>query len=327
MKISYQELFDTLQAVLIRKGFPEEKAVVCAEIFSINSRDGVHSHGINRFPVFIERVREGLVDIHAEPAMINAIGMMEQWDGHLAPGMYSATICMNRAIALAKANGLGCVALRNTNHWMRGGTYGWQAADQGCVAICSSNTIANMPAWGGVSPTIGNNPLVIAVPRQDGHVVLDMAISQFSYGKLQEYEMNEKLLPVNGGFDESGLLTRDPGAIRVSRRSLPIGYWKGSGLSIMLDMLTAGLSGGKSVAQITKDGPEYAMSQFFLCFDAKSIDTNMLEEIIAFTREGNDDGSVSSVRYPGEQTLANRIKSDREGIVVNDKIWHEVLGL
>jgi len=155
MKISYQELYYTLKDVLIRVGFPEEKAAICANIFSINSRDGVHSHGINRFPVFIERVREGLIDMHAEPEMVNAIGMIEQWDGHLAPGMYSATICMNRAIALAKTNGLGCVALRNTNHWMRGGTYGWQAAEQGCIAICSSNTIANMPAWGGTKREAG----------------------------------------------------------------------------------------------------------------------------------------------------------------------------
>jgi len=134
-------------------------------------------------------------------------------------------------------------------------------------------------------------------------------------------------LPVNGGFDENGLLTRDPGTIRVSRRSLPIGYWKGSGLSIMLDMLAAGLSGGKSVAQITKDGPEYAMSQFFLCFDAKSIDVSTLEEIISFTREQDDSDSGSTVRYPGEQTLATRIKTESEGIEVNEKAWRDVQAL
>ena len=234
---------------------------------------------------------------------------------------------MNRAIELAKINGLACVALRNTNHWMRGGTYGWQAAEKGCIAICATNTIANMPPWGGTRPTIGNNPLVIAVPRSAGHVVLDMAMSQFSYGKLQEYEMNNQLLPVDGGYDENGLLTRDPGAIRVSRRSLPIGYWKGSGLSMMLDMLVSGLSSGKSVAQITRCGPEYALSQFFLCFDAKMMDKDTLEEIIAFTRESNADISGSIVRYPGEQTLANRTKSEREGIDVNEKIWREVLDL
>ena len=70
-----------------------------------------------------------------------------------------------RAISIAKENGIGCVVLKNTNHWMRGGTYGWQAADAGCIGICFTNTIANMPPWGGKEPKLGNNPLVIAVPR------------------------------------------------------------------------------------------------------------------------------------------------------------------
>ncbi len=234
---------------------------------------------------------------------------------------------MERAIHLAKSNGLACVAIRNTNHWMRGGTYGWQAADQGCIAVCSTNTIANMPPWGGTTPTLGNNPLVIAVPGPNGHIVLDMALSQYSYGKLQEYEINNQTLPVDGGYDENGTLSKDPAAIRASKRPLPIGYWKGSGLSLMLDILVAGLSGGRSVAQITSTGQEYGLSQFFLCIDAKGIDNNMLEEIIAFTKNSSPSGITKDVRYPGERTLLNRSKSETEGINVNEKIWQEVLDL
>lgn len=63
---------------------------------------------------------------------------------------------------------------------MRGGTYGWQAADAGCTGTCFTNAIAVMPAWGGINTVPGNNPLIIAVPRNDGHVVPDMAMSQFS---------------------------------------------------------------------------------------------------------------------------------------------------
>ena len=81
---------------------------------------------------------------------------------------------MQRAIALAKENNIGCVTVKNTNHWMRGGTYGWQAADAECIGICITNAIATMPPWGGIKPRLGNNPLVIAVPRTEGHVVLDM---------------------------------------------------------------------------------------------------------------------------------------------------------
>ena len=327
MNISFQELSDTMKSVLIREGFPENKAGICANIFAINSRDGVHSHGLNRFPVFIERIREGLIDGHSEPTLVSANGQVEQWDGKLAPGMYNATICMDRAIQLAKSNGIGLVALRNTNHWMRGGTYGWQAAEQGCIAICATNARANMPPWGGSSPSIGNNPLVIAVPRAGGHIVLDMALSQFSYGKLQEYELSEKMLPVDGGYDENGVLTKDPFAIHASKRSLPIGFWKGSGLSIMLDLLVSGLSGGRSVADITREGPEYGMSQFYICIRAEGLNKNTVEEIIAFTKESSPAENASTIRYPGEQTLRNRIKSEQEGVTINEKIWKEVLDL
>ncbi len=285
MKIPFSELSDTMKSVLVQEGFPENKAAICANIFAINSRDGVYSHGLNRFPTFVKYVRDGLINLQAEPEMVFSNGLTEQWDGHLAPGMYNATICMDRAIQLAKNNGIGLVAIRNTNHWMRGGTYGWQAAEQGCISISATNAMANMPPWGGITPTLGNNPLVIAVPRTAGHIVLDMALSQFSYGKLQEYELDNRMLPVNGGYDENGNLTNDPFAIHASKRSLPIGFWKGSGLSMMIDLLVSGLSGGRSVAAITREGPEYAVSQFYICINADALNKDTIEEIISFTKE------------------------------------------
>ena len=157
---------------------------------------------------------------------------------------------MDRTIALAREHGMGCVALANTNHWMRGGSYGWQAADAGMIAMCWTNTLPNLPPWGAADPRVGNNPLVIAVPRADGHVVLDMAMSQFSYGTLASYRMRGELLPMDGGFDASGRLTRVPGDIEASNRPLPIGFWKGSGLALMLDLVAAMLSGGKATHQI-----------------------------------------------------------------------------
>jgi 3-dehydro-L-gulonate 2-dehydrogenase len=324
MRVSFTELSSTLESILVRLQFSPQKAAQCANVFAANSRDGVHSHGLNRFPVFVKYVREGYVDKDAEPEHTGSTGIMEHWDGHRAPGMYNATICMNRAIALAQEHGIGCVTLRNTNHWMRGGTYGWQAAERGCVGICATNAEANMPPWGGDRPALGNNPLVIAVPRKEGHVVLDMALSQFSYGKLQEFQLSGKPLPVSGGYDEQGNLTNDPNAIKASRRSLPIGFWKGSGLSMLIDMLVAGLSGGRSVAAITKEGVESGVSQLFLCIDAASLDGAVLEEIIEFAKAGSSHPDSSDIRYPGEKTLLTREQSNREGIPVNEKIWQEV---
>jgi 3-dehydro-L-gulonate 2-dehydrogenase len=322
MLISFDNLKHQFEIILLKEGFSKHKAQLCAEIFAGNSRDGVHSHGVNRFPVFIQHVKEKLIDVHAEPGTVNREGVTEHWNGNFAPGMYTATLATQRAIEIAQENNIGCVTVKNTNHWMRGGTYGWQAADANCIGICVTNTIANMPPWGATQPRLGNNPMVIAVPRKEGHVVLDMAMSQFSYGKLQEYQLADKALPVPGGYDENGALTTDANKIKTSRRILPVGYWKGSGLSLMLDILVAGLSGGKTVAQITAQKKEYGLSQIFICIDAQHLPSSVVEEIISFTKSDN-----VSVRYPGEQVLMTRKKSLKEGVIVNDKIWEQVIEL
>src|SRR6185436_16037737 len=132
-----------------------------------------------------ETIKNGIVDIHAAPELIGSHGAIEQWDGRRGVGNLNAHASMSRAISLARADGIGCVALRNTNHWMRGGNYGWQAVEAGVIGICWTNTMPNLPPWGASEPSLGNNPLVIGVPRTNGHVVLDMAMSQFSYGTLE----------------------------------------------------------------------------------------------------------------------------------------------
>ena len=327
MVISFEELKSDLKKILIRKGFSESKADRCAAIFAGNTRDGVHSHGVNRFPVFIDYINQGLINITAEPTIEHCRGSIENWNGNLAPGMYTATLAMDRSITIAKQNGLGLVAVKNTNHWMRGGTYGWQAADKGCIAICGTNTIANMPPWGGSEPRLGNNPLVIAVPRSEGHIVLDMAMSQYSYGKLNEYKMKGEELPFEGGYDENGNLTKDPSAIIATQRTLPVGYWKGSGLSLLIDVLVSTLSGGRSVKDITGQGTETGVSQFFLCISPNSIDESIIHNIVAYAKSSVPVSDGSSVKYPGEQSLASRLKSEAKGINISDEIWSRIQSL
>src|SRR5438309_1305910 len=178
---------------------------------------------------------------------------------------------MDRAVALSRNHGIACVALANTNHWMRGGSYGWQAADAGAIGICWTNTLANMPPWNAADPRVGNNPLVVAVPRAQGHVVVDMALSQFSIGALAGYRARREPLPVAGGFDREGNLTHDAEAIERSGRLLPIGCWKGAGLAIVLDLIAAIASGGHATWQVSTDPDrETGLSQMFIALDLRS---------------------------------------------------------
>ncbi len=311
-RISFDRLHQELTRVLLIHGLTGERAEQCARLFAQASLDGVASHGLNRFPRFIRYIKAGYVDVTASPKLIKQSVVMEQWDGQLGPGNLNAWFCMDRAMEIAEEKGLGLVALRNTNHWMRAGNYGWQAADKGFIGICFTNTQPNMPPWGAKEPLLGNNPLVIALPRREGHIVYDGAMSQFAFGKIDAYARQGKSLPVVGGYDSQGNITDDPAKIEASRRALPIGFWKGSSLALILDLLAASLSDGLSTQEIGKQSKdEYGLSQVFIAIRQSAIGNDIhyhqvVDQTIRALKQAAPADPNSPVYYPGEQTLLTR---------------------
>ncbi len=332
-RVPYSELYESLLRAMLHLGFEPERAQLSARLFAETTRDGVYTHGLNRFPRLAAMVRNGSLDVHASAIRLAGAGAIERWDGHRGPGNLNAHAAMTRAIELARQHGMGGVALGNTNHWMRGGTYGWMAAEAGLFAMCWSNTLANLPPWGAKTPALGNTPFVIAVPRASGHVVVDLAMSQFSYGTLSAYAKRGAPLPVPGGYDANGELTTDAAAIEASQRALPIGYWKGSGLSLVLDMMAAMLSGGLATHQIPRDSTrESGISQMFLAMDPSSVATpdeldRVADSIVASLADATPIDPSRPVRYPGEETLRVREENMRVGVPVEDAVWAMVKNL
>ena len=141
-----------------------------------------------------------------------------------------------------------------------------------------------MPAWGATDPRIGNNPFVIAVPYQNEAIVLDFAMSQYSYGKMESLNSDGTKLPYPGGFNKLGEMTTDPGEILESWRVLPVGYWKGAGLSLLLDIMATILSGGRSTHQINTCSSEYSVSQVFIAINIKNLHNFSLPLTIQYIR-------------------------------------------
>ena len=331
MRIPFEDVHATLAASLRKLSFAHPRADLSARLFAETTCDGVYSHGVNRFPRFVAMIRNGAVDPVAEPERIAAFGALERWDGRRGPGNLNAYAAMNRAIELSRAHGIACVALRNTNHWMRGGTFGWQAADAGVVGICFTNTMPNLPPWGGVSAAIGNNPLILAVPRSAGPVVLDIAMSQFSYGALESYRKRGAALPVDGGFDASGTLTRDPAAIEQTQRLLPTGYWKGSGLATLLDSVAAMLALGNATHQIANEPlRETSLSQTFIAIHPAALGSTgqlnqIADSIVESVHAATPAEPGKPVRYPGENTLRLRRENRELGLPIEADVWKQIL--
>lgn len=327
-----EEMQKCFTRILLSLGFSESRAEQCAEIFTSNSIDGVYTHGVNRFPRFVRYVKEGFVKAAAIPNLVSKFGGIEQWNGNLGPGPLNAMHATENAMRLASEYGIGCVALSNTNHWMRAGTYGWQAARKGFVFIGWTNTIANMPAWGASNAKLGNNPLVLAIPYKDEAIVLDMAMSQYSLGAMETVAMKKEQMPVNAGFDNAGNLTTDPTAILNSRRLIPTGYWKGSGLALLLDILSSILSGGFATYQIGKEGVECALSQVFISIDLSKLNNHSLisstiESIMNDYKQSIPASDEKQITYPGERVMLARKNNRENGIPVIKKVWKNILGL
>lgn len=331
LRIPYSELIKTLQKGFEKAGLDVSRAAQLSEIYAGNSLEGVYSHGVNRYMRLIEEIASGSVDISAETEIVSSFGGIEVRDAHFGIGPINAENAMARAIELSKTHGIACVALRNASHWLRPGRYGWQAASAGVIGICWSNTGGNMPPWGGTDPRIGNNPIVFAIPREKGHVVVDMALSQFAFGKLEMAKLSGEMLPIPGGYDEDGNLTTDPAQIQKTRRALPIGYWKGSSMSIALDMIAAATAMGRTTAMISAaPGHERGLTQIFIAINFRAIsDPEKTDEIL----DGAVNYMLSSapadlahpVRYPGQNTAKIREENLKNGVPIHKETWNAII--
>ena len=143
-----------------------------------------------------------------------------------------------------------------------------------------------------------------------------------------------KQLPYPGGFDKEGNLTSDPGAIEDSRRILPTGYWKGSGMALALDMAAALMANGNCGTDMDEQdkGSCTGCCQIFIAYDPYLFGSReeiqaMLNRRIAAANAAHPEREGGSVTYPGQRTVLTREKSMREGVAIDEAIWKQVCAL
>lgn len=227
-----------------RAGLNEVDATFHAQALVQTNLWGIDSHGTLRVPIYIKRMRSGAINVSPNVHKLRGGLALEVWDGDDGAGFIVARDTMRRAIEMAQHYGIGAVGVVRSNHFGAAGLYARMAAEQGLIGICMTNVVPNIVAPGGSKPITGNNPIAFAVPTyKEFPFVLDISLSSIAGGKLLLASQNREKIPLDWATDAQGRPTDDPD-VAFKGFLLPVGGYKGLGLSYVVDILAGLITGG-----------------------------------------------------------------------------------
>lgn len=253
-----------------------DSAVIADGLIEADLR-GVHSHGALRVGIYVDRLRAGSINPGAELRILRDSGAVVVADAQAGPGIAMAVRAMDLAIARSQAHGIAAVSLRNANHCGMLAYYAMRALSVGAVGVAASNGDSLVAPWGARAKFLGTNPLAVAVPaKEEPPVVLDMATSVVAHGRIKGAADRGEAIPPDWAVDAAGRPTTDP-LQALAGALLPFGGFKGSGISILIDLLAGLLPGGHSAPEIVplyqRLGEPQGIGQMFAALHIDAFDS------------------------------------------------------
>lgn len=298
---------------------------------------GADGHGIFRLPQYLRRIRAGGINLQPTIRIEQERGATALIDGDNGMGHLVVKQATELAIAKAKTHGIGWVGCKMSNHAGPASLYAGMVADAGLVGIYFAVGSANhMAPWGGIELLLSTNPVAIAVPAQNGPpILLDMATTVAAYGKVKIKAQKNEPMPEGWMIDKQGQPLTDP------KRSaegllLPIGGYKGYGLSLMIGLLAGTLNGaamGRDVIDFNQDDTSTTNTgQAIAAIDISAFgdkDTFLaaVDDVVAELHASKTLPGVDRVRVPGEGSAASFEKRSKEGIPFSDELLSVLKGV
>ena len=218
---------------------------------------------------------------------------------------------MNRAIEKARATGIAIVGVRHSNHFGIAGYHALQAAKAGLIGWAFTNAAPEMAPWGSALPVLGTNPWGFAIPRAETHaIVLDMALTMSGKGMMRWYEREGRPMPANWALTADGRETTDPGAARDGPM-LPIGEYKGYGLSLVSDVLAGVMTGALFGMNVFQDDSNFDVGHIMVAIEPQAFLTEAefqerLEQLVAEVKASAGAGSAA----PDIAARRDRVQTD-----------------
>src|ERR1700761_7417476 len=265
--IPVDELTRFVEAILTAAGVPTHTAAITAASLAGANLRGVDSHGVLLVPRYIDKIRAGELDVHADGAVLSESGACILFDGQNGVGQWISEQCCDHAVRLAKSVGLGMVVARDSNHFGAAAWWAQKIRDHGMIGIVFCNASPLVPPWQGKQGRIGTNPICMAAP---GPWLLDMATTTVAANRIFKEVVNgREQIPAGWALDANGVPTTSS-AEAAKGLLMPLGGYKGSGLGMMVEILCAVLAGSamaNEVGGIRVAGRPSRTSQTFLAID------------------------------------------------------------
>jgi len=257
VKVKSDELFDFTKQTLIHAGLSKKDATITSKVLLAADKRGIASHGVARLKRYLTAIDNGVIMPNASIELIKETPVSMVIDGHGGMGAVVAYETMQKCIEKAKKNYLCFASVRNSNHYGIAGFYSLMALKENLIGFSTTNSAPLVVPTFAKDAVIGTNPISIGFPGKNSPFLLDMATSTVPRGKLEVYARDEKEIPLVWATDEQGIPTKNAPKVlenvlhRKGGGLLPLGGseektggHKGYGLSVVVDLLTGGLSGG-----------------------------------------------------------------------------------
>ncbi len=324
-------LTDALRAC----GLAEADAATAAGAMLEADLTGADAHGVFRLAGYVRQLQRGIINAKARITVVERSPSTALVDGDRGMGHVVMTYAAKLAVELARASGIGWVGARRSNHAGAGATYAAIPLAHGMVGIYgAASSVNHMAPWGGTEPLLGTNPIAVAIPAgKEAPVVLDIATSLASNGAIRTHELEGKPMPAGWVQNrKDGSPITDPG--RISEGTyLPMGGYKGSGLSIIIGLLAGPLNGaafGRDIRDFAAPpGGELNVGQFVIALDvARFVPPDRFKaEVDRHVRELASSRrlpGLEEIRVPGQGRAARRSERERNGVPLNGALLAQV---
>ncbi|CAC5370862.1 Malate dehydrogenase [Mytilus coruscus] len=228
----------------------QDHAEKLADNLSTADYRGHYSHGLNRLDMYVRDIDSGITERDGDPITIKESQATALVDGQNVLGPVVGDYSMQIAIQKAKQTGVGWVAAKGSNHYGIAGWYAMKAVDQGFLGLSFTNTSPLQVPTRARKPTLGTNPLSLAVPAKDkDSFVLDMATTTVALGKIELHDRKQISIPDGWGVDSEGKMCNvakpviETGGLMPLGGSEMTGGYKGYGLAMMVEIFCGILAG------------------------------------------------------------------------------------